>query len=122
MKDLGIGSIKAMVALSKLQPCNTTCVNHYLGHDSKFGNKHLQDLMRAGLVRRFKWEQPKVEITESMRSGFEPMPFVKRGKPPYLYELTAAGQRAAEHFSQGLDVLQTTPPTPTTPSMEEIRK
>ncbi len=106
-----ISEIRVLIALHHIAPATVSAINHYVNRKDG-GNQALEDLVARGLVRRYKWTPPKVEITEAMELGFEPMPFVKKGKRPYLYELTANSEISAAFFDAAFRNLNKPSPVP----------
>ena len=105
MTNVTISEIRVLIALHNIAPATVTAINHFVNRKDG-GNQALEDLVARGLVRRYKWTPPEVEVTEAMRLGFEPMPFVKKGKRPYLYELTIDSEISAAFFHAAFENLK----------------
>jgi hypothetical protein len=105
---LSRAQIEVLAALHVMQPTTVNALLTYLGQIPTNGCSALIELVRLGLVERYKWSPPEIAITENMRAGFEPMPVGKFGKRPYLYQLTPATETAGKYLHLALQSITET--------------
>lgn len=96
--------VSALLALNECEPATVKLIAQHMDKKLPAPAAVLPLLRKRGLVRRFKWVPPKIQLADEL-GGAVP----RIGKRPYHYQLTLRGRRVARGLTIAARALKSSP-------------